>query len=267
MHFCDGRACMSLPILTQLRDAVRAWGSPCLEVWLFLLHQKKQRWETLCSWWPGAAQPLWPSAVTSRAAHPRLVWTDGAPSQGPVGSAALGCPTSGARLGWVEGRRAHSALMRTQVDLYHLLSGWTTVVQGGQSQASWDGPAPPHQPICGAHTYLSWPHGAHQGWDGDGRIWGQQKLERGGPHGKSVLWANARHWVGQWVHALVGVDDVQGGHRCVVQGGGCKLDLVVGQLQGRVDPYSPACQLEAPGSDIWVAQPGAEQGGVQHRHT
>ena len=66
---------------------------------------------------------------------------------------------------------------------------------------------------------------------------------------------------------ILGVDDVQGGHRCVVQGGGCKLDLVVGQLQGRVDPYSPACQLEAPGSDIWVAQPGAEQGGVQHRHT
>lgn len=39
------------------------------------------------------------------------------------------------------------------------------------------------------------------------------------------------------------------GHRGAIQGGGCKLDLVVGELQGRVDAHGPASQLEAPGSD------------------
>lgn len=54
------------------------------------------------------------------------------------------------------------------------------------------------------------------------------------------------------------VDDEQSGRGCVVQGSGCKLDLVVGQLQGWVDTHSPARQLEAPGSNqCGQVQPGS----------
>ena len=68
------------------------------------------------------------------------------------------------------------------------------------------------------------------------------------------------------------VDDVQRGHGCVVQGRGCKLDLVVGQPQGRADAHGSARQLEAPGragvggsEEVLAVGPGAVGGGLQRR--